>query len=107
MKGFKNPRLDSSVGGHATCISGTVDVTASANNIQFNLPEFANQSALTEFLVEGVQINSTIAKKVVGGVNKVSGTFGIYSQLCFPNGVINATTVQFLTHGLGADRNYW
>jgi pimeloyl-ACP methyl ester carboxylesterase len=107
MMGFKNPRIDSSAGGLAICISGTVDVTASANNVHLNTQEPANQSALTEFLVEGVQINSTIHKRLVGGPNNVSGTYGIYSQLCFPNGKINATTVQFLTHGLGIDRSYW
>ncbi|KAE9382120.1 catalytic protein [Stipitochalara longipes BDJ] len=105
--GFKNPRIESSVGGQAICIVGTVDVTASANNIRVNSQEPANQIVLTEFLVEAVQVNSTLAKQIVVGQNNVSGTYGIYSQLCFPNGMINASTIQFLIHGLGCDRSYW
>jgi hypothetical protein len=107
MTGFQNPSVDSSAGGKAICISGIVDITASANNFHINGQQPANQNALTEFLVEGVQINSTLSKQYLGGRNNVSGTYGIYSQLCFPNGTIDFTTVQFLTHGLGADRSYW
>lgn len=107
MKGFKNPRIDSSVGGKAICVSGTIDVTASAVNILINFEGFANSSEVTEFVVEALQANTTLAKRLIGGQNKVNGTYGIYSQLCFPNGTINSTNVQFLTHGLGADRNYW
>jgi pimeloyl-ACP methyl ester carboxylesterase len=96
------------VGGSAICISGTVDVTASAKNIKLNTAEPANQIALTDFTVETLQTNSTIAAKVIAGENDVSGTYGIYSQLCFPaSGKTNATTVQFLTHGVGCDRSYW
>jgi pimeloyl-ACP methyl ester carboxylesterase len=105
--GFNNPTVESSAGGHAVCLSGTVDVTASGTNALITGPAPANQSALTDFLVEGVQINSTIAKQYIGGANNVSGTFSIYSQLCFPNGVLNATTVQFLIPGIGSDRLYW
>jgi hypothetical protein len=107
MMGFKNTRIESSVGGQDICIVGPMDVTASATNVRINSQEPANQISVTEFLVEAVQINSTLAKQLVGGQNNVSGTYGIYSQLCFLNGMINATTVQFLIHGLGCDRSYW
>lgn len=109
MMGFKNPSIQSSVGGQAICISGTVDVTASGNNFQIKSEEPANQTAVTELLVETVQINSTTAQQLVSGQHLVNGTFAIYSQLCFPNatGAINATTIQFLIHGSGFDRNYW
>ncbi|KAF2494844.1 hypothetical protein BU16DRAFT_562474 [Lophium mytilinum] len=63
--------------------------------------------AITELFVEAFQINSTLAEHVVGSQNHVSGTYDIYSQLCFPNGTINATTIQFLIHGAGFDRSYW
>lgn len=107
MSGFRNPSIQSSVGGQAICISGTVDVTASAKNIRVNSQEPANQTVVTELIVENLQINSTLSKRLVGSENLVSGTYGIYSQLCFPNGTINATTVQFLIHGVGFDRSYW
>ncbi|KAL9114738.1 MAG: hypothetical protein Q9227_001417 [Pyrenula ochraceoflavens] len=107
--GFKNPSVQSSVGGHATCISGMVDVRASANNTRIKLEEPANQTAVTELVVEALQINSTIGTRLIGSQNHVSGTYEIYSQLCFPSntGTINATTIQFLIHGIGFDRNYW
>lgn len=108
VAGFRNPSIQSSVGGQAICISGTIDVTASAKNLQINYQEPANSTEVTELLVETFQINSTVSKRLVGSEkNHVSGTYGIYSQLCFPNSTINATTVQFLIHGLGFDRTYW
>lgn len=107
LKGFENPRIDASIGGKATCISGTINITTSAKNVLFKDPEVSDQSSLTEFLLEGFQVNSTRFEDLVSGQHNVSGTYGIYSQLCFPNGVINTTTVQFLTHGLLGDRSYW
>jgi pimeloyl-ACP methyl ester carboxylesterase len=107
--GFKNATIQSSVGGQAICISGTVDVTAAAMNIDLKASEPANHIEVTERLVESVQVNSTLGAQVVGGPNPVSGTFGIYSQLCFPasTGTIGATAIQFLIHGAGLDRTYW
>lgn len=109
VTGFKNATIQSSVGGQAFCVSGIVDVTASANNVQIKLQDPVNQIAVTEILVESFQINSTLGQQVIGGQNPVNGTFGIYSQLCFPtaSGAINATTIQFLIHGSGFDRSYW
>lgn len=86
-----------------------MDITASAQNLQINSQEPTNQTAVTELIVETFQINSTIAQQLVRGQNLVSGTYGIYSQLCFPSatGTINATTIQFLIYGAGLDRSYW
>jgi pimeloyl-ACP methyl ester carboxylesterase len=58
-------------------------------------------------VVEFTQINSTLSKRAIGSKSRTSGTYGIYSQLCFPNGTINATTIQFLIHGVAFDRSYW
>jgi hypothetical protein len=109
MKGFKPPRIDTSAGGKALCISGTVDVRASANNVHIKMQEPANQAEITGFLLENVETDSTLVKRVVSSPNNVTKIFGIYSQICFPNGngKSNATTIQFLTCGAEADRNYW
>ena len=107
MKGFRDPTIESSVGGQAICVSGIVDVTASGINQQLMLQEPANQTAVTNLLLENIQIDSPLPKQVIGDNVTISGTYGIYSQLCFPNGEINSTTIQFLTHGLGIDRSYW
>ena len=107
MKGFKNPSVQLSVGGQATCISGIVEVTASANNVHINMPEPANQTVITELLVETFQLNSTLGKQLITGKNLIHGTYGIYSQLCFPNNTINTATLQLLIHGVGFDRSYW
>ncbi|KAK5944713.1 hypothetical protein PMZ80_001913 [Knufia obscura] len=48
VAGFRNPSIQSSVGGQAICISGTIDVTASAKNLQINYQEPANSSEVTE-----------------------------------------------------------
>ena len=107
--GFKNPSIQSSVGGKAICISGMMDIAASANNVKINLEPPTNRSMATELIRETLQINSTLAKEVVVGQQNISGTYGIYSQLCFPmsTGVIDSTTIQFLVHGSGFDRSYW
>ncbi|KAI1629492.1 Alpha/Beta hydrolase protein [Exophiala viscosa] len=109
LQGFKNPTVQSSAGGQAICISGMVDVTASANNIQIKLPDPTNQTEVSERIAEFLQVNSTLGQQALGGPNPVNGTFGIYSQLCFPaaTGTINATTIEFLIHGAGLDRTYW
>ena len=109
LHAFKNPSIQTSIGGHAICISGTVDVTATATNLEINMPPVANQSVLTSLVTDIVTIDSTAVKELIVGPKQISGTYGIYSELCFPtasNGVPN-TTVQFLVHGGGYDRTYW
>lgn len=108
-QGLKNATIRTSEGGHALCIGGYLEISASANNFAINFPEPANKSALTDLLVRSSQYNSTVAEEVISGKSVVTGTWNIYSQLCFPlaDGAINTTTVQFLIHGLGADYNYW
>jgi hypothetical protein len=53
--GFIDSSIDSSLGGHAICISGMVDVMASANIVHINCQEPADQIAVTELLVENFQ----------------------------------------------------
>jgi hypothetical protein len=86
-----------------------MDVTASATNLQIKYAEPANQTALTELILESFQINSTLDAQLLGGQTTINGTYGIYSQLCFPasTGTISATIIQFLIHGSGFDRTYW
>ncbi|KAE8448073.1 hypothetical protein EG329_009838 [Mollisiaceae sp. DMI_Dod_QoI] len=108
LKGFQNPRIDTSTGGQATCISGAINVTASAKNFNFSMTAPVNQTELTQFLVNGISANSTSNKDLLVGLTNVTGSYGIYSQLCFPNNTTKLpSTVQFLTHGLGCDRSYW
>jgi pimeloyl-ACP methyl ester carboxylesterase len=108
-KGFRNVTIRTSAGGHALCVGGTLDVTASAKSLKVDFPENANRTVVTGLFVQSFATNSTIEEDVVTGQGLVSGTWSIYSQLCFPlsTGTINATSVQFLTHGLGADHTYW
>lgn len=108
-KGFNNPTIQSSAGGKAICISGIIDVAASATNAHITLEPPKNQIEVTNFITEGLQINTTTGERYISGANQVSGTYGIYSQLCFPSatGTINTTTIQFLIHGAGYDRSYW
>lgn len=108
--GFQNPSIQSSIGGKAVCISGTIEVTASAENTHFKIDQPANQTELTELVVELTQINSTLVKRIDGGQRVVSGTYGIYSQLCFPTGstsISGSKPLQFLMHGGHFGRSYW
>jgi hypothetical protein len=107
MKGFRNLRIVTSVGGHATCITGILDVNVSATNQRLNVEMPVNSSVVTELIVEIFQSNSTFAENYGGPPTEVSGTYGIYTQLCFPNGKIDTTTIQLLIHGIGCDRSYW
>ena len=108
MKGFKNATVQSSAGGHGTCISGTINVAATSQNVHLHPGPLITQTEVTEFIVEALQINSTLAERVVGEPFQLSGTYGIHSQLCFPEstGTINDTTLHFIIHGAAADRTY-
>jgi pimeloyl-ACP methyl ester carboxylesterase len=106
--GFAGTNIIFSAEGKAICIEGMVNVTASANNIKFNLEEPENNLQVTELLVEAFQVNSTLDERIVAGHNVVSGTYSIYSQLCYPRTSAPSTaTIQFLIPGIGYDRNYW
>ena len=109
--GFINPELVQSAGGKATCVAGTVRVHASATNTKLLYDGPANQMNATETIVEILQVNSDFATKVNGGPITVTGTFDIYSKLCFPANTTTALntvkTLQFLTHGATLDLNYW
>ncbi len=109
FKGFKNPAVETSVGGKAICIGGTIEVTTSALNTKILLENIANQTVLTELVQEVTQINSTIIERLDGGRTNITGTYGMYSQLCFPrvSGTINTTSLQFLVHGGHFGREYW
>ncbi|KIW13889.1 hypothetical protein PV08_06670 [Exophiala spinifera] len=109
MSGFRDPRITTSAGNKAICIEGMIDVAASASNYKINLEEPTRKSDVVELVVEAFQTNSTAKQQYVGAATPISGTYGIYSQLCFPRSTdsINSTTVQFLNHGAGFDRSYW
>ncbi|PVH82273.1 hypothetical protein DL98DRAFT_456751 [Cadophora sp. DSE1049] len=107
-KGFENPIVVPSVGGHATCIVGSIPVSASAMNTQLKFDIPVNQSVVTETILEFLQVNATPPKEVMGSKQNISGIFSISSKLCYPvNTSPNASTIQFLTHGVGFDKSYW
>ena len=108
--GFNSPSISQSAGGKAICISGTIPVTATAQNEKILLPPPANQSVITETFVQYLSINSTTAEQVNGGDTTVSGTYKISAKLCYPNGYSTTggnKTLQFLIHGIGFDKSYW
>jgi len=68
----------------------------------------SNQTVVTETVVEFVQQDSTLSQRVMGEKHQVSGTYNINGKLCFPVGTApNASSVQFLTHGVGFAKSYW
>ena len=97
-----------STGGQATCITGLVPLNVTATNTKFKYAGPANNNELTEFLVENLQSGSTLATRITEGPYTATGSFNIFSKLCFPKSTAhNATTVQFLTHGGTLDHSYW
>jgi pimeloyl-ACP methyl ester carboxylesterase len=106
--GFSTPTFYMSKGGHASCVSGYVPVTASTNdNIDLDISLPKNQSQATEFFVAAYSAGSTVAKDINKGKATVSGTWNIYATLCTPTENSKPNGVQLLTHGVGFDNTYW
>ena len=97
-----------SAGKQAKCLQGLVQITVSASNSRILLTAPATNAAVTEFYVELTQANSKLAATAVGGPNLISGTYGIYAELCVPaDPAKQVTTLQVLTHGGTLDHGYW
>ncbi|KAL8749352.1 MAG: hypothetical protein Q9184_006839 [Pyrenodesmia sp. 2 TL-2023] len=108
---FSNPSYGTSADGKAACIRGHIAVKASASNTKLLLKSPASQAELTQTTVDMAQAGSDYMLRVTsGGPNPVSGTYRIYSQLCWPNNASVASqvkTLQFLSHGGTLDHTYW
>lgn len=106
--GFNDATVQPARGGLAVCVSGTIPVTASANNLKINFPLPINQTTVTQTLINLITPNFP-AGGLVSGMQPVSGTYQIAATLCLPGHTNGSepTTVQFLTHGVGFDRYYW
>ena len=108
--GFSNPVESYSAGREASCVGGIVRIPTVANNTRILLSAPTTNSAVTEFYVELTQANSKLAATAIGGSTLVSGTYGIYTEICFPIDPVAAqkvTTLQILTHGGTLDCSYW
>ncbi|KAL8791676.1 MAG: hypothetical protein Q9195_005759 [Heterodermia aff. obscurata] len=96
--------------GKSRCLEQLLKVDVTSNNIKILLDPPANQTIVTETLVELLQANSTLFSRVNGGPSTISNTFEIYAKLCLPanpSAVKAVKTVQFLTHGDTLDSTYW
>lgn len=134
---FTSQVTGSTHGGNGQCIEKIVGIHASAMNtmLKFDLP--ANQSQVTETIVEflrkssdllllmiarGLQergceetltnikeVNATLPSQVMGPTQNISGTYPISTKLCWPATTSSPsnTTIQLLTHGVGFDKSYW
>ncbi|KAF1816972.1 alpha/beta-hydrolase [Eremomyces bilateralis CBS 781.70] len=109
FKHFKNPVVKRSAGGKAICVTGTINIQATAMNIKFNVQQPTNNSVVTEMVQEVDQVGSTYVEDVTGPRVQVTSTFGIYSRLCVPayTGKVDPNSIQFLIHGAGFDGTYW
>lgn len=79
-------------------------------NTKILLDQPTNQTVVTETLVELLQLNSDLSKKVDGGQNIMKDIYSVYGQLCIssdPNVAKNSKTIQVLTHGDTLDHTYW
>ena len=106
--GFTKPSIARSNGGGATCVTGNVSVTVAAMNTILLISPPENAFATTELSIKMLEPNGTIMQTAVGSTTQVTGTYQIFSKLCFPlTGTASSSTVQFLTHGATLDHNYW
>lgn len=99
-----------SVGGKSHCITGKIQLTVTAQNLQINYSQLIDQLAATELIVELLQVNSTLVQRIVGGPRQITGTYSIFSSLCMPvdsKAARKVRTVQFLTHGDTLSGSYW
>lgn len=107
---FSNQSYGTSANGKAACVSGKINVTASASNTRLLLKSPASQAELTQTTVDMAQAGSNYMQRVNAGPNQVNGTFQIFSKLCVPNNASaasNVQTLQFLSHGGTLDHTYW
>ena len=106
--GFMNPTIHPSKGGLAVCVSGTVPVKANTSkNLKYNFTLPANQSQVTETVIELAISSTSFLQSIAAGTQNVSGTYNIGATLCTPANGTQPSSVQFLTHGLAFDRTYW
>jgi len=104
------PDDTATVSGNSKCLSKNLKVSVVTNNIKLLLDPPANQSVVTETLVELLQDNSVLFAKVNGGQRIIKDIYTIYGKLCFPSSASiprTIQTVQFLTHGDTLDSTYW
>lgn len=97
------------VSGKSTCFVKNVKITVTANKTRILLDPPANQTVVTETLVELLQLNSNLIARVNGGQDTIKDTFNIYGQLCISSNASVAKhteTLQFLTHGDTLDHTY-
>ena len=105
-----SPNVTTTVSGKSTCLEQHLKLAVTSNNVKINLDPAANQTVVTETLVELLQANSSLFSRVNGGPSTIKNTFDIYSKLCIPSDPSAAKavkTVQFLTHGDTLDSSYW
>lgn len=105
-----SPNVTSTVSGKSTCLTQYLQIDVVSNNIKLLLDQPANQTVVTEILVELLQNNSVLFSQVNGGPTTIKDTFNIYGKLCVPSDPSAAKavkTVQFLTHGDTLDNTYW
>lgn len=101
--GFTSPTYSTSAGGRASCISGYIPVTTSAQNSKIGITSIPNQQTVTEFFVQYLSINSTLPASAIQGTQTVSGTYNINAKLCYPIAAKSAdaySSVLFLIHGV-------
>ena len=108
--GFMDAYIRSSTGGKATCISGKIPVTATAENLKLTFDVPHNQSGVEKAFLDFFTPGSTYLQETLGENQTVNGTWNIGADLCFPANAANTSDVKGVhvtTHGGGYDRRYW
>jgi len=100
----------STISGNSKCTTQNLKVSVTTNNFVLRLGEPANQTVVTETLVELLQNGSDLFSTVNGGQHEIKDTYNINGKLCVPSSpsaVASMKTIQFLTHGDTLDSTYW
>lgn len=107
---FANASIVQSTGGKASCITGFITVAVTATNTKLLYSGPADELVATQTIVELLRLSPTIYNTTNGGDREITGTFKIFSKLCFPTDpsiAKDVQTVQFLTHGATLGIEYW
>ena len=99
-----------SVSGKSSCVSGTLNISATAQNKKILWSGPRDSIETTHFLQETAHVGSSVIQRLSGGRVNITGTYGIYVKLCFPSDEAvtqKVKAIQLLTHGATLNHSYW
>ena len=89
------------------CIDLLVPFSLTARNAIFDIEPIEINSDATRFIQRLTSSASNYSNTALRGYRTVLGEYDLSARFCYPNSNSSASTLQFLTHGVGFDKLYW